>query len=77
VLDDKGRATYICGICRDVTERKKNEQLKDGLIRNISHELKTPIAVASMAYEMCQRGIKSGDMDRIKKALAAQLLGQD
>jgi len=56
------------GFVRDITERKKIERMKDNLIRNVSHELKTPIAVTEMAYEMCDRAIKSNDIKKIKRA---------
>jgi len=68
VLGPGNEVIYVCGICRDVTEQKRIEKLKDNLIRDISHELKTPIAVAMMANDMCRRALEENDMDRIKKA---------
>jgi len=68
VLDDRGKVVHICTICRDVSERKKVERLKDNLIRDLSHELKTPVAVTAMAVDMSQRAIEEEDFDRIKKA---------
>jgi len=56
------------GFVRDISERKKIERMKDNLIRNVTHELKTPIAMTEMAYDMCARAIKANDMVRLKKA---------
>jgi PAS domain S-box-containing protein len=68
ILDADGEVVYICIVCRDISETKKMERMKDNLIRDISHELKTPIAMAEMAYEMSERGIKRENMEQIKKA---------
>lgn len=64
--DDKFK--YGVHVIKDISERKKVETMKDNLIRDVSHELKTPIAMVEMAYDMCERGIKAQDMKRIKKA---------
>ncbi len=68
VLGERKEVLYVCNICRDVTEQRMVEQLKDNLIRDISHELKTPIAVTAMANDMCRRATAAGDIERIKKA---------
>jgi len=68
VLGPRSEVIYICSICRDITEQRKIEQLKDNLIRDISHELKTPIAVATMANDMCRRALDENNSARMKKA---------
>ncbi|UCD14886.1 MAG: PAS domain S-box protein [Candidatus Omnitrophota bacterium] len=68
VLDSKGEVSYICIVCRDISENKKIERIKDNLIRDVSHELKTPIAIAQMAYEMSERGIKAKNVEQVHKA---------
>lgn len=50
----------IEGFCRDITERKKLEELKDNLIRDVTHELKTPVAKIEMAIDMFERSMKTG-----------------
>jgi PAS domain S-box-containing protein len=51
----------IEGFCRDITERKRLDELKDNLIRDVTHELKTPVAKIEMALDMFQRSLLSGD----------------
>lgn len=51
----------IEGFCRDITERKKLEELKDNLIRDVTHELKTPVAKIEMAVDMFERSLKTGN----------------
>ncbi|MDN3513416.1 MAG: ATP-binding protein [Candidatus Brocadia sp.] len=51
----------IEGFCRDITGRKKLEELKDNLIRDVTHELKTPVAKIEMAIDMFERSIKTGN----------------
>jgi signal transduction histidine kinase len=46
---------------RDITERKKIEEMKDNLIRDVSHSLKTPIAISSMAVDVIKKGIENKD----------------
>lgn len=60
---------YLLAIVRDITGRKKIENLKNTLIRDVSHTLKSPLAVVKMACSMLKRGIESGDEEKTKKAL--------
>lgn len=66
--DAAGKITHFYGFAEDITERKKMDEMKENLIRDVSHELKTPIAMAKMALDMCGRAISSEDKERIKKA---------
>jgi PAS domain S-box-containing protein len=67
VIEYRGKKV-VQGILRDVSWMKKVDQMKDSLIRDVSHELKTPIAMLEMASEMCRRGVRGNDMERIEKA---------
>jgi PAS domain S-box-containing protein len=51
----------IEGFCRDITGKKKLEELKDNLIRDVTHELKTPVAMIEMAIDMFERSVKTGN----------------
>ena len=45
ILDQDGKVTGVVLVFRDITERKKTEQMKDEFISLVSHELRTPMTV--------------------------------
>ena len=47
VFDEAGRLVGIIGVSRNITERKKTEQLKDEFLGLVSHELRTPLTIIS------------------------------
>lgn len=49
-------------VLHDITERKKIEQLKTDLVGNLSHELKTPIAIVKGYLETIGRNLDKRDM---------------
>jgi len=51
------------------TLREEIDRMRDNMIRDFSHALKTPIAISQMACDMVEDGIKKGDMGQIKKAV--------
>ena len=57
----------IMGIITDITEYKKIEKMKDNLVRNVSHGLKTPIAMTEMALNICQQGLDNNKMELVEK----------
>ena len=63
-----GNRPIMQGIFRDITERKNIEKMKDNLLRDVSHTLKTPIAMLEMAYDMSERGIRDQDIGRIQNS---------
>lgn len=62
----------IEGFCRDITERKKLDELKDTLIRDVTHELKTPVAKIEMAVDMFERSISSENNGVLRKGFQIQ-----
>lgn len=60
-LDDANRELQ-----RAYDELKKVDTLKDNIIANVSHEIKTPITIARGALEL---GLEENDMEEIKKLL--------
>jgi len=64
----KGTLKYYLENWVEISERKQIEQIKSNLIRNFSHSVKTPIAMAKMACYLCEEGIKAEDAGKIKKA---------
>jgi PAS domain S-box-containing protein len=56
ILDPDGKPVGVHAIYRDITERKKVDQMKDELISTVSHELRTPLAsLRGFAELMLQR----------------------
>ncbi|UCD14908.1 MAG: PAS domain-containing protein, partial [Candidatus Omnitrophota bacterium] len=55
VMDKAKKPLFFQGIISDITEQKREERLRENAVRDISHEIKTPIAITEMAYNMCER----------------------
>ncbi len=68
-FDRHGRFCGLRGINRDITERKRIENMKDTLLRDISHELKHPVAIAKMEIEVLRR--KLGERQDLNEYLEA------
>ncbi len=64
-VDPEGKDRIIAFI-RDISEKKEAEAERIALIRNLSHELKTPIAISEMAYGLMKTAVESGDMEKVK-----------
>ncbi len=59
IIRDKERKPVKVGAyIEDITERKRIEQMKDTLLRDVSHELKHPVAIAKMELEVLKRKIR-------------------
>ena len=70
VLPDKeGKPTQTIVYARDITERKKLEQLKDEFIGLVSHELRTPLTVINGCISTALT-----EWDRLPSGEAQQLL---
>lgn len=66
ITDDKGLITGFQGAFRDVTERKKLDEMKNEFISMVSHELRTPLTSIRGAIGLLS-GNKSNDFsDRTK-----------
>jgi PAS domain S-box-containing protein len=71
IMDDNN-IIGIEGFCRDITEKKKLDELKDNLIRDVTHELKTPVAKIEMAIDMFERSMKTGNESMHMKGFQIQ-----
>jgi len=65
IKDEKGKTVGASATCRDITERKKVEQMKDDFISFVSHQLKAPIATLKWTLEM----ILDGDYGKVPNEL--------
>ncbi len=61
VLDHDGNLKLLQGVMRDVTELRRVEMMKDSLIRDVTHELKTPVAKFQMTTAIFEK-----EMERLK-----------
>lgn len=52
IRDAAGRIIAISAIVRDITERKRLEQLRQDVLAMASHDLRTPLAVVSMRAQL-------------------------
>lgn len=52
-----GRQRFFIGACRDVSERKRVEKLKDEFVATVSHELRTPLTAIRGALGLMAGGV--------------------
>ena len=70
VMDHEGQVKLIQGVMRDVTELRRIEMMKDSLIRDVAHELKTPTAKFEMVVNWFEKDIeKRKDGERYAEIL--------
>jgi PAS domain S-box-containing protein len=53
-------------ITRNITERKKVDEIKDHLIHDVSHELRSPLAKVQMSLELLSEILEDEEIDREK-----------
>ena len=61
LIDHDGRVKLIQGVMRDVTEMRRIEIMKESLIRDVAHELKTPTAKFEMAVHWFEKEMKTNE----------------
>lgn len=71
-LIEMGGRKMAQAIFRDISEQKKIQQMKDNLIRDITHELKAPIAMMRMALAMSQEALREHSMKGVAAALGIE-----
>ncbi len=69
IFDDKGELTGSVHIFRDITERKKIDQLKDDFISTVSHELRTPLSITKEGISLILDGIPGKINDKQRNIL--------
>ncbi|MGD8794171.1 MAG: PAS domain S-box protein [Anaerolineae bacterium] len=68
-----GQITKAMLVVRDISARKKLEQMKDNLIHDVSHELRTPLAKIKMSLELIQERVFDQDADPARTQRMAEL----
>lgn len=70
MLDHEDNVKFVQCVMRDVTELRRIEMMKDSLIRDVAHELKTPTAKFEMALEWFKKDLeKKNDLDKYGQIL--------
>ncbi|MFC2149176.1 PAS domain-containing protein [Candidatus Auribacterota bacterium] len=68
IHDSRKRPVRMTGSMQDITERKLAEEAKNELIRDLSHSIKTPLAMISMGLQIWKQGIAENDKDLAGRA---------
>lgn len=69
IRDEDGNVVAVSSIDRDITERRRIEQMKDDFISFVSHQLKAPVTAIRWTLE----GIADGDYGPLPDAIKAPL----
>ncbi len=65
VLDEEGDLKLIQGVMRDMTDLRRVEMMKESLIRDVAHELKTPTAKFMMTTDWLEKQMdESGEKEK-------------
>lgn len=56
-------------IIRDVTERVKIQRIKDNIVRDLAHKLRTPLAMAQMGFDTLTDAVREDDGNLRDKSL--------
>jgi PAS domain S-box-containing protein len=58
--DRDGAVEYFSTICRDITNRRRAEQLREEYLQAVSHDIRSPLSAAAMQADMLERAIEDG-----------------
>jgi two-component system sensor histidine kinase VicK len=68
IYDENNQPVRMIGICIDITDHKKIEELKDEFIGMVSHELRTPLTVIMGSLRVAQsQGISAEEINALLK----------
>ncbi len=76
VVDYDGTLRLIQGVMRDVTDLRRIEMMKETLVRDVAHELKTPTAKFIMLTQWLEKQM-ANDNERAKYLPVIQMLGEN
>lgn len=72
-----GRVVSVMAILRDISEQKQVEELKDNLIRDVSHELRNPLAKVRMSLDVLAEITAAEQVDRGRAERIGQLASRN
>lgn len=64
-----GAGRFVQCFIRDITERKRVERIKDNIVRDLAHKLKTPLAMAQMGFDSIGDAVATGDHDLMARSM--------
>jgi PAS domain S-box-containing protein len=73
VRNSEGRAIRMSGAVTDITERRRNEQLKSEFVATVSHELRTPLTSIHGSLSLIRGGALGVLSDPIQRLLDISL----
>jgi PAS domain S-box-containing protein len=68
-----GIVTSALLVVRNISERKRVEEMKDNLIRDVSHEMRTPLAKVQMSLELLEELVADDDINRERAVRTSEL----
>lgn len=71
--DVNGRITGSIGVIKDISERKRLQQLKDDFVSAVTHELRTPIGIVRESMAQFQDGLLGEANDLQKRVLSTSV----
>ncbi len=69
----EGQVASVMAVARDISEEKKVQELKDNLIRDVSHELRSPLAKVRMSLDVLAEVVEAEQLDRERAVRVGQL----
>jgi len=64
IVAEQGKPDFILLAFEDITERRRTEEIKTNMVRDITHSLKTPLATVKMCVGESSVAMKSGDVEK-------------
>ncbi len=76
VLRD-GQVASVMLVARDISEQREVQELKDNLIRDVSHELRAPLAKVRMSLNVLEELLQADQVDRERATRIGQLAARN
>jgi PAS domain S-box-containing protein len=69
----EGHVVSVIAMVRDISEERQIQELKDNLIRDVSHELRSPLAKVQMSLDVLSEVVEAEQLDRERALRIGQL----